>query len=54
MAENQVMIEMTMDAGTAEMYRFEAMGVELVNTMVARAGLPGTTSASQAVGPGFL
>lgn len=45
-----------MDSGTAEMYRLETLGIKLVETMIARAGLLGTVPLERRVivtGPDF-
>ena len=45
-----------MDRGTAEMYRLEALGVQLVETMIARAGVVGSVTPNplmRVVGPDF-
>ena len=45
-----------MDGGTAEMYRLEALGIKLVEIMIARTGLLGTVAPgrrAQVIGPDF-
>ena len=50
------MVDVFMDSGTAEMYRFEAMGIQLVETIIARAGLTGSGTSNprmRVIGPDF-
>lgn len=50
------MIDVFVDSGAAEMYSLEAVGVRLVETMIARAGLVGSATANprmRVVGPDF-
>ncbi|MFJ2551541.1 hypothetical protein [Microbacterium sp. NPDC087591] len=50
------MIDVFMDSGSSEMYRLEAVGVRLVETIIARASLVGATTGDRrihVVGPDF-
>lgn len=54
--QNAEMVEVFMDGGTAEMYQLEALGIQLVETIIARAGLVGSAPSNRrawAVGPDF-